>query len=82
MKSLEKIFPIETASCHCDPLPGRAGPTWIYLFYCITTSNEPGSLGKWSPGLSKLGSFSIEDIDTIYNIVNIIIGDPYLSLSL
>ena len=42
-------------------------------------SNEPESLGHWRPGLSKLGSFSIEDIDTIYNIVNIIIGDPYLS---
>ena len=79
MKSLEKIFPIETASCYCDPLAGRAGPTWIYLFYCIT-SNEPESLGQWSPGLYKLGSFST-DIDIIYNIVNIICRGS-LSISL
>ena len=60
-----------------DPLPGAS---WIYLFYCIT-SNEPESLGQWSPGLYKLGSFSI-DIDIIYNIIVNIIGDPYLSRSI
>ena len=67
MKTLEKIFRIEKASSHCDPLPGAS---WIYLFYCIT-SNEPESLGQWSPGLYKLGSFSTA-IAIIYDIVNII----------